>query len=125
MKKIIITEKRERSLIENIINEGSQNYGLKVKQIVSFLDEKFFRASLPHRDGVNLSPIPIVLGKDENGQPDKTYRLDMTQLFETLQGQPQFKDMFENKEERDKTLKQVINDWYYRKITKYGSLSQY
>lgn len=125
MKKIVITEKKEKTLIEYVFNEGFDSYASKIDNIVTFLDKNFFRASLPHRNGVKLAPLPIVLGKDENGQPDKTYRLDLTQLFEVLQSQEEFKNMFSDRNERDKLLKQVINDWFGRKITKYGSLTQY
>ena len=74
------------------------------------------------------------IGKD--GQPENTEVVIMTgsngKVLKTLSDvqlfymvQERFKNILSDKNERDKFLKQVIKDWYAKKITKNGNLTKY
>lgn len=66
---------------------------------------------------------PMVVPLDANLQPVENKALTLEQLFERLQYR--FQKLFADKTERDTFLKQVIDDWYYNNISKFGSLSKY
>lgn len=130
MKTIIITESIKNKLTELITEE----YSDKVEAVKNFLDANFIRA---HKDSLDdngqYTTQGIVLQKDANGQPTKKALSDV-QLFYLTQNR--FKDIIgaddnENNDTkktyttRDNFLKQVIKDWYNKKITKNNILSRY
>lgn len=120
MKKIIITERAEKMLIEHLLNE---NYDIadKVSLVVKYLDSNFFKADKDVLDkDYNIESKALVIVKDSKGQPSKTL-LTLEQLFQKLQYQ--YQNILLNKEERDKLLWQITNDWYYNKISKNSILS--
>lgn len=120
MKKIIITERAEKMLIEHLLNE---NYDIadKVSLVVKYLDSNFFKADKDVLDkDYNIESKALVIVKDSKGQPSKTL-LTLEQLFQKLQYQ--YQNILLDKEERDKLLWQITNDWYYNKISKNSILS--
>lgn len=120
MKKIIITERAEKMLIEHLLNE---NYDIadKVSLVVKYLDSNFFKADKDVLDkNYNIESKALVIVKDSKGQPSKTL-LTLEQLFQKLQYQ--YQNILLDKEERDKLLWQITNDWYYNKISKNSILS--
>ena len=94
----------------------------KVSVVKKFLDDNFARAStstfgkngLPESQG-------IVVWLDNNKNVIKS--LTDVQLFYVLQ--EHFKNIIADKNERDKFLKQVIKDWYDKKISDVNTLSAY
>jgi hypothetical protein len=120
MKTIIITENGEKMLIEYLLNE---NYDItdKVSLVVKYLDSNFFKADKDVLDkNYNITSKALVIVKDSKGQPSKTL-LTLEQLFQKIQYQ--YQNIITNKEERDKFLWQLINDWFYNKISKNSVLS--
>ena len=120
MKKIIITEHAEKMLIEYLLNE---NYDIadKVSLVVEYLDSNFFKADKDVFDkNYDVVNKELVIVKDSKGQPSKNL-LTIEQLFQKLQYQ--YKNILLDREERDKLLWQIANDWYNNKISKNSILS--
>lgn len=92
----------------------------KVLIVKNYLDKNFAKATIDDTsaDGYPMS-IPVVGMKDASGNPVRN--LNATQLFDILQDK--FQDIISSREERDKFLKQVIQDWYSDNISKDGELS--
>jgi hypothetical protein len=123
MKKIIIDENKEYLLYEEaVIEEMFGGWGEKVKAVKDYLDKNFSRAiSTIIGDDGKPKIQQVVAWLDDYNQIVKT--LTDVQLFYIIQDQ--FKNIFSDKETRDKFLKQVIKDWYNHKISKNNSLSVY
>lgn len=120
MKKIIITEHAEKMLIEYLLNE---NYDIadKVSLVVKYLDSNFFKADKDVFDkNYDIVNKALVIVKDSKGQPSKNL-LTIEQLFQKLQYQ--YKNILLDREERNKLLWQIANDWYNNKISKNSILS--
>lgn len=119
-KKIIISDEIETKLIKLKLNESFYIDGEKVLIIKKFLDNNFVRSSI---DDINSNGYPIkqkMFGmKNANG--DIVNNMTQSQLFYMLQDK--FKTIYNNKEQRDKLIRQVIKDWYNNKISKEGMLS--
>lgn len=122
MKTIYITEKQEKVLIKTMIAEEVGGWSDKVGVVKKFLDDNFSRASstIIGRNGLPTNQ-EIVVWLDSNKKVIKT--LTDVQLFYVLQSQ--FKKILPDRNERDKFLKQVIKDWYNKKISDVNTLSQY
>ena len=122
MKTIIITEKQEKRLIHLLMSEEIGGMSDKVGVVKKFLDDNFARATTPT---INTNGLPetkgIVVWLDDNKNVVKA--LTDVQLFYVVQSQ--FKNIIADKSERDKFLKQVIKDWYNKKISDVNTLSLY
>lgn len=118
--RIILNERQERILLQQIMNEASE-YSDKVLMVKKYLDDNFAKADNTKmgKDGQPTTE-KVVAWLDSYKQLIKT--ITDVQLFYVVQDK--FKNIMSNKEERDNFLKQVIKDWYDKKITKYGSLSK-
>lgn len=108
---------------KRIINENQNIYFIdtnKVNIVKKFLDSTFVRASMPIIDKTGL-PVnkPIIGLKDNSGNVVKN--LSPKQLFYLIQDK--FKNIYSDKNKRDKLLRQIIIDWYNDKISKEGLLS--
>ena len=123
MKQVIISEKAERNLKENIlISELFNGWGDKVKSVKDYLDKNFARANATVFGEDGKPKIEkVVAWLDDYKQVVKT--LTDVQLFYVVQDQ--FKNILPDKQERDKFIIQVIKDWYDHKITKNNSLTAY
>ena len=122
MKTVYITEKQEKLLIHLMMNEEIGGMSDKVGVVKKFLDDNFVRATASEM-GENGLPETrgIVVWLDDSKKPVKT--LTDVQLFYVLQSQ--FKNIISDRDERDKFLKQVIKDWYSKKISDVNTLSSY
>lgn len=122
MKKIIINEKQEKTILSNIIYETTQFTvdPVKVLLIKNFLDKNFKRASLNGmgNDGYP-SATPIVGMIGSNGEVIKN--MSDEQLFDLLCDK--FKNIYANNIQRNKFIAQVMKDWFYKKISNEGLLS--
>ena len=114
MKTFILSENGFKTLNKTIIKES---YGDKVEIVKNYLDNNFMRATF-EKDGENVG----IFVKLNNKIPtEKTYwKQDVLDIL--IQ---KFKKIITDKKERDRFLNQVLNDWYNKKISKYGSLSNY
>ena len=117
MKKIIISEKAECQLFQSLINE--KQYVDRVSVVKDFLDKNFKRADITDMDEQGMvASKPIVVWIDAHQNPVKT--MTDEQLYYVLQ--EKFKNIIADKNERNTFLKKLIKAWYYRKISKYGSI---
>ena len=118
-KKVYITEKQLKFIKENIEKKYFVNTE-KVKIVKNYLDNNFVRAKMPNigNDGYPTTTYFVGL-KGTDGKICKN--MTQEQLFYFLQDK--YKNIYLDKDNRDKFLKQVIKDWYNKKITKEGLLS--
>lgn len=100
-----------------------ESYSDKVQLVNKFLDKNFIRATYTSEDenGI-LKNTSIVIQVDGNGQPSKKSLTDVD-LFYLIQNK--FINILPKDGGRDKFLKQIIKDWYAKKITKHGTLTKY
>ena len=120
MKKIIISEKAEKLLFEYLLNE---NYDLssKIELVKNYLDKNYIKADTDVLNKDNdMEKQYYVIMLDTNKQPSK-HVLTLKQLFEKLQYK--YQRILTDKNERDKFLWQIVNDWYFKKTSKNNSLS--
>lgn len=118
-KKIYITEKQLNFIKENKDSHYFVNPE-KVKIVKNFLDKNFIRAKMPNigNDGYPTTTYFVGL-KGTDGNVCKN--MSQEQLFYLIQDK--YKNIYLDKDKRDKFLKQVIKDWYNKKITREGLLS--
>lgn len=124
MKKLIITEDQEKKLIgvlktPNSVEKFTVNPD-KVMIVKKFLDKNFKRGQLS-KVGDNGLPemLNIVAMIDANGDVLKNmYKHQVKELLID-----HFSNMFLNHDEREKFMKQVLEDWYNNKIGTFGTLS--
>lgn|SRR5574344_772199 len=123
MRIITINENKENMLIKHIIKEEIENvgWGNKVLTVKKYLDKNFVRtsSSVIGNDG-QLGKDETVAWVDDKGKVLKI--LSDKEVFYMLQ--EKYKNILSNKDERDKFLKQIIKDWYAKKITKNGTLTK-
>lgn len=122
MKTIILTESQHKELVRKYLNE-SASYPVNpeiVLMIKGFLDKTFNRVSVEQfDDNGKIVIMPLVAIMDSNGNAVKHY--NDKDLFYYLEDE--FKDTFTCDDERTCVLKQIIKDWYNKKITDNGLLS--
>lgn len=120
MKKIIISEKAEKILFEYLLNE---NYDIsdKVSLVKKYLDSKYIKADKDVYDKNNDSVSQmLVIMKDTKGMPSKQI-MTLEQLYEKLKFK--YQNILTDKIERNKFLWQIVNDWFYNRISKSFVLS--
>ena len=110
-------ENRKKRNINESFNFIEPN---KILIIKNYLDNNFVRAGIDIIGSDSLPQKKPVIGmKNSNGEIVKNFTPQ--QIFFLLQ--EKFKKIYDNKEKRNKLLKQVIIDWFNDKITKEGLLS--
>ena len=120
MKKVIFSESTARIVKNELLKES---YGDKVTLVQKFLDDNFMRAYMTKTDDHGLKKnIGIFVQLGANKIPTDT-QLMVSDVFDIVQDH--FKNILGDKKERDGFLKQAIQDWFDKKITKNGSLSCY
>ena len=128
MSRIIrITEEQERKLIGSILNE-SQVYPVEPGKVLiakEFLDKNFEKSYYTKKndDGVVVNQT-VVMPKAPNGEifgKDAKDSVSLKNVF--IQLEDYCKDMFADKVQRTKFLRQVIKDWLAGRITSQGMLS--
>lgn len=98
-------------------------YANKVNIIKNYLDKNFIKADFESlNDKGDLEKQNLVIMLDSRKQPTE-HRLTLEDLYYKLQYK--FQKILANKEERNKFIWNVINDWFNNKISKYGNLSKY
>jgi hypothetical protein len=121
MKKIIITEKQEQTLLEHLITE--RTYPIepnKVLLVKKYLDTNFKKGNIAQFGDNGMPTNTPVVGMLNRGEVVKN--LTASQLFDVLEDE--FRGLFSDKIQRSKFLAQVIKDWYADKISKEGLLSK-
>lgn len=121
----LVTNEQLIFLNKHILEEEFKmgNYSVepsKVLAVKKYLDETFVRGSMPiiGEDGYPKT-LYIVGMKGTDGKVLKN--MTAKQLFFLLQDK--FNKIYQEPKQRNKFLKQVMKDWYNRKITKEGLLS--
>ena len=114
MKTIILSENGFNKINNAIIEES---YSDKVELIKKYLDNNFMRATF-EKDGENVG----IFVKLSNHLPtEKSYwKQDVLDILDK-----EFNNTVTDKKERDGFLNQLLDDWYNKKISKFGSLSNY
>lgn len=120
MKKIVITEDIEHEIVSDILAEAFYPDHKLVIEIKDFLDDNFSKKEM---DDVDANGYPTkshsVALLSNNGQELKLMQLD--ELLSMLDDK--FHDKFDDDKYRKKFLKQVIIDWWNKKIDRNGVLS--
>ena len=113
MTKIKINEVAEKQIIDYLISESFIPKADVVLMIKNYLDKNFARQYTDDVEDGYPKKIHTVNMLSNDGQPLKT--LEMSEFLLLLD------DKFHN--DRKAFLKQVIKDWFFKKITKNGILS--
>lgn len=120
MAHIKVNEDVLNEVMSDLLTEAFCPSADKVLHIKKYLDSNFAKQEL---DDIDTNGFPmkdktvVMLSSDK--QPIKT--LKMSDLLLLLDDK--FQMMVSDKSDRRKFLKQVIQDWYYSKISKNGLLS--
>lgn len=113
VKKIHLTESQFKEFVNEQMNKIYFVDVEKVNPVCDFLDKTFAKASMTgiKDDGEpGTMDIVVIKGADNSAMRKMTAK----QAFLLLQSH--FKDIYEDKEQRDKFLKLILKDWYYNKI---------
>lgn len=118
--KFILGDNKLKVIEEEMIRES---YSDKVELCKKFLDNNFIRAAYDkHVKGGKIGSINVFVQLNGKKLPTKVVRT-ASEVFDVLQNE--FLNIIGDRKERDGFLRQVIKDWYNKKITKNGSLSSY
>ena len=114
MKRFILSENGLELIKGKILKES---YSDKIDLVKRFLDKNFMRAST-QKDGKDVG---IFVKLNGNIPTDESlWKQDVLDILDD-----EFNNIISDKKERDGFLSQLVDDWYNKKITKYGSLSRY
>ena len=114
MRRFILSENGLELIKGKILRES---YSDKIDLVKRFLDKNFMRAST-QKDGKNVG---IFVKLNGNIPTDESlWKQDVLDILDD-----EFNNIISDKKERDGFLSQLVDDWYNKKITKYGSLSRY
>lgn len=114
MRRFILSENGLELIKGKILKES---YSDKIDLVKRFLDKNFMRAST-QKDGKDVG---IFVKLNGNIPTDESlWKQDVLDILDD-----EFNNIISDKKERDGFLSQLVDDWYNKKITKYGSLSMY
>lgn len=114
MMRFILSENGLELIKGKILRES---YSDKIDLVKRFLDKNFMRAST-QKDGKDVG---IFVKLNGNIPTDESlWKQDVLDILDD-----EFNNIISDKKERDGFLSQLVDDWYNKKITKYGSLSRY
>lgn len=114
MRRFILSENGLELIKGKILRES---YSDKIDLVKRFLDKNFMRAST-QKDGKDVG---IFVKLNGNIPTDESlWKQDVLDILDD-----EFNNIISDKKERDGFLSQLVDDWYNKKITKYGSLSMY
>lgn len=114
MRRFILSENGLELIKGKILRE---TYSDKIDLVKRFLDKNFMRAST-QKDGKDVG---IFVKLNGNIPTDESlWKQDVLDILDD-----EFNNIISDKKERDGFLSQLVDDWYNKKITKYGSLSRY
>lgn len=118
----MLNEDNEIEVIKPYHLHESKNFvdTRKVMIVKKYLDDNFVRAAMPTIGNDGYPKTLLIVGmKGTDGNIIKN--MYAQQLFDLLQDK--FQKIYSDKQKRDMFLKQVMKDWYDKKITKDGLLS--
>lgn len=119
MKKVMLNENGINTVKNTILRES---YGDKVELVKKFLDGNFMRATYTtDGDDGTVKNVGVFIKLNNNLPTDKSATFE--DVFDMIQDK--FANILSDKKERDGFLNQTLKDWYNKKITKNGSLSNY
>ena len=122
MKTIILDEDKKNILVSKLIEE-SIGYTGKVKQVLSYLNKNFIKGSRAIKNSKGkICPQKVAIRIDYNRQSTNELITIENVYYEI---QEEFKNIITNKKMRNNFLWQLVNDWFNKKITKNGNLSNY
>lgn len=107
-KKIIISEGIEDLFIQLALNETFYPEANKVIILKNYLDKNFLKSTIDDIDN-NGYPIKKMVVSMKNGNGEALNTMTTSQLFYLVQDK--FKNIYQNNEQRDRLIKQVIKDW--------------
>ena len=114
MRRFILSENGLELIKGKILKES---YSDKIDLVKRFLDKNFMRAST-RKDGKDVG---IFVKLNGNIPTDESlWKQDVLDILDD-----EFNNIISDKKERDGFLSQLVDDWYNKKITRYGSLSRY
>lgn len=114
MRRFILSENGLELIKGKILKES---YSDKIDLVKRFLDKNFMRAST-QKDGKDVG---IFVKLNGNIPTDESlWKQDVLDILDD-----EFNNIISDKKERDGFFSQLVDDWYNKKITKYGSLSRY
>lgn len=118
--KIFITERQLNELKEVLLEKSFYVDTKKVLIVKNFLDKNFSRGTMDSISDKGYPQKTKVIGmKDGNGETIKN--MTFSQMIDLLEDK--FHYIYTNRTQREKFLKQVLNDWYNKKISNEGLLS--
>lgn len=104
-------------LLESLNKILLESYSDKVDLIKRFLDKNFMRASIIQ----NGKTYNIFVLLNNYTPTDKSlWKQDVIDILDN-----NFHKIIKDKKERDSFFNQIVNDWYFKRISSYGSLSNY
>lgn len=114
MRRFILSENGLELIKGKILRES---YSDKIDLVKRFLDKNFMRASTQK----DCKDVGIFVKLNGNIPTDESlWKQDVLDILDD-----EFNNIISDKKERDGFLSQLVDDWYNKKITKYGSLSRY
>lgn len=104
-------------LLESLHNVLLESYSDKVDLVKRFLDKNFMRANIM-KNGKTYNIFVLL----NNHMPtDKSlWKQDVIDILDN-----NFHKIISDKKERDSFFNQIVTDWYFKRISSYGSLSNY
>ena len=114
MRRFILSENGLELIKGKILSES---YSDKIDLVKRFLDKNFMRAST-QKDGKDVGIFVKINGNIPTDE--SLWKQDVLDILDD-----EFNNIISDKKERDGFLSQLVDDWYNKKITKYGSLSMY
>ena len=122
-KRIFVTES-QLEMLKQHINESDNNYFVdttKVLIVKKFMDKMFSRGKMDSMSPNGYPTKTNVVGmKGNDGNVIKN--MSFEQVLDLLEDK--FHYIYTNEEKRSRFLKQVLEDWYNKKITREGLLSK-
>ena len=120
MKQILISENTERDIVWELLSESFAPSREKTLLVKDYLDKNFTKKELDDIDSNGYpTTVKVVYMVNSSGMPLKT--LSIGELLSLLDDK--FHKIITDDSDRKKFLKQVIKDWYIKKISKDGILS--
>ncbi len=110
MKKIIISEEAEHMLMQTIMNEEITYMGDKEDVIIKWLDDHFKAMENETSDELGLPKVDKIIGILDTKKQKITSLIPFERAYFILQAQ--FKNILQDKKERDEFLWKTLNKWY-------------
>lgn len=110
MKKIIISEKSERMLFSHLINEEITYMGDKEDVVMKWLNDYFIPTEHETEDEMGMPKINKTVSMLNSKKQITKKIISLERVFYMMQ--TKFKNILQDKKERDDFLWTTINKWY-------------